>query len=193
MELVKVRRLCREDLDDVKALYCKAFDGDKYFLEHGDCVTAEHLPSEFSDDIEFCVLDGVSFGAYQGGCLVGILMAFDYFNALKEHPIEFDKVFGIQRKWGVWPFKEEVNEPIERLGDPVMYMMAMAVSEKHRRKGIASMLLDSLLEVSPGAVASDVSAPESIPMYARRGFKCSEIEQDYILVTLEQGRRIKIK
>lgn len=143
---------------------------------------ANDMVLSFSEDIRFCLSRGYSFGILdEAGELGAFILVFDYRRCMVEFPEAFRHIFA--GNTDVLPYFDQIHRPIRKCDNETLFILSVAVRSDLRRKGLASMMLDRLIREYPGRnIASDVSAPYSIPMYDRRGFEVSEMEPGYSFV-----------
>lgn len=172
-----LRLLEEKDYTAVMDLFAACFRDDHYFHElYGNSADFESRLRESSKySIKYCIDSGMSYGVFDVDRLVGFMLCFNYkWTQVFDRPA-FRSIF-----LGSCP---EIHLNVAQIDGPVLYLMLVGVDLNHRRKGVASRLLDAVIAAYPDyTIVSDVSALESVAMYQKRGFSVSPLEPDYVWV-----------
>lgn len=173
-----LRRLVMSDVPSVVTLYAKCMADDGYFrnayrLRRAtdrdalvDKLLAEHGPV-----LSRVVGHGASFGFQDGAVLAGFYVCFWYDAARRYDPELFLDVFAGPE--GRIEPDDELHSRLLRLRGAVLYGLSVCVEPEFRRRGIATRLVrGAMSSLRPDFLATDVSCPESLPIYRR--MLCSE-------------------
>ena len=205
---MQIRCLNRNDFAEVMDLFCECFRDDHYYSrKFPDPATREaRMREKFASNIEYTLTAGLSYGVWDeaplgaadpdseqprvgsGACseshLIAFVLCFDYFT-LKEHDEAFYHMFGGHAdNENSLPYHHELHDAITPDMGPVLFMLSIGVKETLRGKGLASALVDYLLDrYKDHTFVSDVSNRGSLPIYERRGCEIREIDTEYYLVT----------
>lgn len=180
---MEIRALTICDLDLVLKLFQESFKNDHIYSECG--LDISEIPESFKVSIVYAIKDGKSYGCFKDNCLVSFLLGFDY-NKCKENLEVMKNVFEIQESGQSIYSELDLFFEETKKHNNLYYIMSIATDIKNRQKGIASKLLDTLLNNVSFDIISDVSSMISIPMYEKRGFKISTLGEDYKLVVLRR-------
>lgn len=183
----EIKRLSLSDLDNTIELFQEAFKDDHIYNECEFSISAG-LPNSFKNSIKYSIENGISFGYFINAKLIGFILAFDYNDGMKNHYNSMKEIFEMQDS-GESLYGDELSILFDeaKKHNSLYYIMSIAVKNEYRQKGIASSLLDKLMESTNNAdIISDVSSMISIPMYIKRQFKIEDIENDYKLVVLSR-------
>lgn len=178
--------LVEKDIDEVMDLYVDCFKDDHYFTESyekkgivGRDSIAWTMRTELRPLIHMILAKGRSCGVYSCNQLIGFILCFDYWAAVRNEPSLYDEIFSET------PYAKVIRSrlQIRYLEKPVLYQLAIAVRKDFRRQGLASALLDTVMSDNSGWIlASDVSNMQSMPIYQTRGFDISYLADEIMLV-----------
>ncbi len=181
---MKFAVLSEHDLRDVEKLYLECFADDPYFkTQYPDPEQMRHAACHvFHNNILFCIRQGFCFGIRDGeDRLLAFLLCFDYNAAKNASPDDFCRIFGCASPDEL-PYQKELHEKIRR-ENKTLYILSIAVREQDRKQGVGSSLIDHLIVSYPDCdLVSDVSNPRSLPIYEKRGFTISLIDEGYYCV-----------
>ncbi len=183
-EAMNIQRLDKTHIRQVSDLFCKTFMHDSYYAKQypNESERLEIMQTSFSKGILFCIEQGDSFGIFEENNLIAFLLAFDYNCVKNENPEQFVKMFGGNSSSTIL-YNDTLHKQIQDLGGKTMFLLSIAVCESHRRQGIASAMVDYLMdEYSECNIVSDVSNKESLEIYKARGFEVEPIDEDYYLI-----------
>ena len=195
------RRLALADLDCVIDSFCESFADNAYYgkIFPDKATRAEDMRRAFVEPIKWCIEQKEGeycLGIFENGRLVASLLSFDYFNARRNRWKMFQGIFaGSTGGEAAIPFEDKIHKRIsdfvkEDGEDPkVLFLLSIAVVPGLRRKGLASCLLDILLQRFGRShlLFGDVSDKSSLCMYEKRNFKLEAINQDNWLVWHQCG------
>ena len=196
-------KLRASDLNQVMDLFCDSFMQDSYYIKQypNEEERLSVMKGSFASGILFCIEQGHCFGIFENDKMVSFLLAFDYNKVKNENPEQFAKTFGASPQ-GNLPYKEALHEQIAQLGSKTMYLLSIAVQESHRHIGIASAMVDYLMnEYADYDLVSDVSNESSLKIYKKRGFEVKKIDTGYYFIahraqnvatTFEPSDKIKL-
>jgi len=184
------RILRKNDLASVLDLFCECFSADHYyqqlFADCDDLHTA--MRHQFENSIDFCLDKGEGVGIIENGKLIAYALYFDYNKILHSSKAEFNEIFGIHDE-GQLPYYTKLHYEIENIQGDVLYLLSIAVSISYQQRGLASGLIDYLLQhYSEYSIVSDVSNKSSLSIYKKRNFQISEIIEKYYYVAHKQGQ-----
>lgn len=169
--------------ETVMSLFCDAFENDHYYAKMfptGDRKKA--MSDAFGAAIEYCLKNGLCVGAVYKGELIGFLLSFDYYETMYAHKASFLDIFDCESEDNL-PYADSLHKTIRAFDGLVVYLLSAAVKEEYRRRGVASAMLDCLMEKEPSAYfVGDVSNEKSLPMYEKRGFDVSKLDDGYFVV-----------
>lgn len=182
MHRQKAEFLQRKDLSEVMELFCKCFWQDAYYRElfPEESLRAEAFRGSFRETIEYCIGQGSSLGVWEGGRLIGFCICFPY-QRLRDHdPYRFQRIFSLEE--AVLPYEKALHGTIAALPGEVMYCLSIAVDPDFRRRGVASSVLEGILERNPSCVfAADVSNEEALDLYRKHNFAIQLLDDGYYL------------
>lgn len=181
---MKIKCLNASHLNQVMDLFCSTFMQDSYYVKRypNEEKRLEIMRGSFSNGIGLCIEQGYSFGVFENDELVSFLLAFDYNKLKEENPEEFVKTFGGD-SFNTILYADTLHAKIQKLTGKTMFLLSIAVKESQRRKGIASAMVDYLMDkYEEYNLVSDVSNKGSLEIYKARGFEIEQIDNEYYLI-----------
>lgn len=176
---ITYRKLNVEDAKSAALLYSYACRYDKYFTEvFGKDSVEEEILHKFSPDVMNAIKYGDSYGAFNKGELVGLVLAFNITDWRHNHTAELKRIFD-----GSTVLLDSVTEFIKEQNTDILYVFAICVHDEQRCKGIAKTLIRNLCKQfdSKYSIVSDAMHPTAMPMWLSNGF--SEVRKgDYSFV-----------
>lgn len=172
-------KISKEDIYNVAVLAGECFIDDSFYLELSKKreERKEKIINIFKRSIEICLDYGIAFGYKENDDFVAFILAFNYTNLLSYHKDEFWHIFdgSIGEKSFENKLKSEfynINNHIIGDSKEYIYILAVAVKDEYRQKGIASKLIDIIRTAYPQYnLFTDLSNHRSWPLYERLGFK----------------------
>ena len=186
---MKIKDLNASHLNQVMDLFCSTFMQDSYYIKQypSERERLETMRGAFANGIGFCIEQGYSFGAFENDKLVSFLLAFDYNKLKDESPNEFVKTFG-GNSFSTILYADTLHAKIQELKGKTMFLLSIAVDEAYRRMGIASAMVDYIMDkYEEYNLVSDVSNEGSLEIYKKRGFEVEKIDEKYYLIVHEKG------
>ena len=120
---------------------------------------------------------GIAFGYKEEDDFIAFILAFDYSDLLSYHTDEFWHIFGgsSRNRRLEYKLKSElysINSKIIGDSREYIYILAVGVEEKYRRKGIASNMIEAIKKTYPNYnLFTDLSNHKSWTIYERLGFE----------------------
>ena len=188
---MKLVELKEERLEELRELFCECFFDDWYYAQmFPDQETRrQKMGAAFEGTLRFCLKNGFCFGVEDASRLIAFILCFDFHRCRERCPEEFAAVFsGAARTGG--ERETDLCARIGALGDSILYEMSLGVKLAYRRRGIASGLVDYVLErFRDSMVVSDISNRGSVSIYKTRNFSVEELEKGYFLVAHDPETR----
>ncbi len=188
--------LSRADLPEVMELFVQCFIDDHYYtnLIPDSQKREETMRTRFSQDIGYCLEQGASWGERDAsGKLAAFIIALDYKKTKANNAQVFARIFGGEVVNGEvqLPYGERFHNKVNKISERVLFLLSMAVRPDCRRQGLASKLIDWIIETYPDySLAGDVSNEESLPIYQKRGFWIQPIDEGYFLIIRRRMQKI---
>lgn len=188
--------LCRADLSEVMELFVRCFSNDHYYtkLIPDPQKRKETMRTRFSQDIGYCLEQGFSWGERDAsGKLAAFIIVLDYKKTKANDAQVFARIFGGEVVDGEirLPYGERFHNKVNKISERVLFLLSVAVRPDCRRQGMASKLVDWIIETYPDySLAGDVSNEESLPIYQKRGFRIQPIDDGYFLVIRRRIQKI---
>ena len=177
--------LNEKDTNSTIDLFCECFVEDHYYAQmFPDCATRiSEMREEFLPTISYCLSHGVCYGVKESESLIAFILCFDY-NLIRDEDYEaFRMVFGCSDPAGPLPNSKTFHEIVAKLQGKTMYCLSIAVHPRFQHKGLASGLVDVVLEkYREYNLVSDVSNEPSLDIYRIRNFEITTIDSGYYLV-----------
>jgi len=167
--------LTPEDFDRVLPLFISQFHSDPYYrkLFPEEQTRDEQMAEAFSPWIRYALGQGYCYGIEREGELACIRLGVDYEREMN------DDMFDSLLEGASQTLVERLEELLED-GRQIIYLVASATEERFKRQGLASRLLDFIMDKYPEAVfVTDISSPIALKMYEKRGFSVEELEEGY--------------
>lgn len=181
-----VYRLINEGyLKEVMSLFCSAFHNDAYYkrIFPNAEERKEKMMTDFSSSIDFCLKNGVSIGIFDETKLIAFIIAIDY-QMLCEDSKMYETIFATEVIDGNYKEKLKLKEKLQEITGKTLYCLSIAIEDAYRRKGLASLLIEYLIEKYPTySLIADVSNPNSLNMYRKSGFLIEAIDEEYYFVS----------
>lgn len=181
---MEVKLLSINDFDEMMDLFYECFYKDHFYLDAFKKSELSRADIDiFRDQLEFCVKQGLSLKTVDNNNrIVGFALIFDYNKVLTNNAREFYKIFSADNEDNL-PYYNEIHRRIRLLSGTTMFLLSIAVKPKLQRQGLASKMVDKILELYGDCnIVSDVSNRPSLEMYRRREFFIADIESDYFYI-----------
>ncbi len=168
-----------EEIEVIARLGADSFIDDEFYLEYKTKGLLGKLELEriFKRSISICAQYGVASKITLNGETCAFLLAFNYLELEREHPEEFAHFFNSSdalQNEGLTNIYNGFKRHLDKNSEYI-YLLAVAVDEKHRRKGFATSLLKQLcLEYNEYIIFADVTNPGMRIITERQGFKAVE-------------------
>ena len=108
--------------------------------------------------------------------LVAFVLLFDYGHSKANDTAAFHSLFGCKSADGL-PYKDSLHKRVEALGDRTLFCVSVAVHPDHRRKGLASCLIDLVLDrYADYGVVADVSNAASLAPHTKLRYSSSAMK-----------------
>lgn len=171
--------ITKNDIENVARLAGKCFIDDSFYIElsKSRAEREEKIVNIFRKSIEICVDYGIAFGYKEEDDFIAFILAFDYSDLLSYHTDEFWHIFGgsSRNRRLEYKLKSElysINSKIIGDSREYIYILAVGVEEKYRRKGIASNMIEAIKKTYPNYnLFTDLSNHKSWTIYERLGFE----------------------
>lgn len=167
-------KLTKSNIDDVMTLFCKCFKLDHYYKEllNKDIIQDAELKQLFQNCISFCLNQNYSIGIYNDkNELIAFLILFDYTKTFNEYYNDFCEIFYTNSIDNI-PYKKQIHDKVFKLLGNTLYILSIAVDENYRLNGIASSLIDYMINNYKNYnFVGDISNPLSISMYKKENLK----------------------
>ena len=188
-----IRKLDSNNLASVMDVFCEAFRDDKYYAKiFTDPETRiKDMRDSFAPSIEFCISRGNSYGAFQDDRLISFIIFFDYKDIKANHENQFREIFGGSNNRDIpLPYKEAIHDRINKIDGKVLYLVSIASTPEYQNMGIASSLIDYVLnKYSNCSLVGDVSNSSSLGIYKKRNFVVTEIEPNYFFICQDRKKK----
>lgn len=179
---MKIKLLHEENLELVMHLFCKCFQKDHYYTRVFGVqeIKPALFINAFAGNIAYCLKNGIGIGVFDEGRLIAFALLIDYNKTKNNHPDVFKEIFGVAKKS---TYNESLHDRIRKLTGDTFYLLSICVNEDFRGQGIASGLIDYILELYGMCnIVSDVSNEASLPIYRKRNFSVYDLEDEYFYV-----------
>lgn len=188
--------ITRNDIEYVARLAGKCFIDDSFYMDlsKNRKDREEKIVNIFKKSIEICIDHGIAFGFKDNGNFISFILAFNYSDMVTNHRDEFCHIFGggSGNKRLKYKLKSELHSINSRIiGDSkeYIYILAAGVQEEYRRKGIATKMIETIINTYPQYnLFTDLSNHMSWPIYERLGFERLEVEAGCILTRYMSGQ-----
>lgn len=181
MELCSLKK---NDLERVLNLFCTCFVQDHYYMRlfKNEKDRSSAMRNAFSRSIEFCLVSGLSLGAFDDGRLVAFALLIDYNRIKNSHRDIFNEMFGSGDGSGHL-FNRELHRKITGLTGDTLFLLSIAVAPEYRNRGLASAIIDYILAAHRDFnIVSDVSNEESLGIYKKRNFEIAALGDRYYYI-----------
>ena len=183
--------LSESDFGPVLDLFCGCFSEDHYYrkLFSGAASWPDEMRASFQPSIAYCLSRGKCLGVRSGGELIAFVLCFDYGRVMREDAEAFGMIFrGDAASGDELPYFGSLHQTIRALPGDTIFCLSVAVRPEFGHRGIASALIDEMMELYPGYnFACDVSNEQSLEIYRKRNFAVSRLDEGYFLA-LHDGR-----
>lgn len=178
------KKLELDNLDEATLLYEDCFLKNEYFLKQFEGKDLKQImDTSFKDMFRYCIKSGYSYGVFEKKKFVGIILCFDFFELKEKDPCQFNNVFTSDYKCTTYPYQHEFHDKVAELDKPVLYILAVAVNESMRGKGIARILVNNvIMTYKKHTIMSDVTNPALLNIFKSRNFDSKIIDDGYYLV-----------
>lgn len=176
------REIGSHDIPHIADFASESFADDPFYHELSDNrhERKKLLADIFIKSIRICVDHGIALGLVEGGQYIAFVIAFDYSHLRECHPGSFDHIFMESSRNG--KLNEKLTSQLDSINDKYigdskeyLYLLAVAVRESHRRKGLATALIQTIQKTYPHYnLFTDISNQHSIPLYRKLGFEILE-------------------
>lgn len=174
------------DIDQVMDLFCECFQEDHYYADiFTDSATrCADMTTKYKPILLSCIERGHCLGVKEdAGKLIAFVICFNYKDTREKDYDLFHKIFAVNDMTDELPYDEVLHKKIMKLDGDTMYLVSIAVGEKYRRRGIASGLIDMIMQkYSKYNIVGDVSNANSLHIYEKRNFSCTQINTGYYYV-----------
>ena len=180
-----IQTLKKINFDSILKLALECFSDDPYYnyIFRKEVNKESKMKEMFTHAINYCLLYGYCLGAFIDDNLVGFVLTFNYNKTKNVHNKDFCKIFGINNYDEMNPIIKNVANNLK--GD-IIYLLSIGVQNKFCRKGIATILVETLKNKNKGKnIISDVDNMKSLPMYHKLGFREIPLAKHYILVVYD--------
>lgn len=177
------------DIGEVMSLFCSSFYNDVYYKKMfpNENMRREKMLKDFTPSVEFCLGNGTSLGVFDEGKLIGFIITVQL-ETLTCNKEMYNSVFAFDVTDENHESKLKLQEKLRNFTDKTIYCVSMAVSERYRRKGLASLLIDYYIKnYSDYNYIADVSNEGSLNIYKKRGFNIEKIGEEYYFVSRKKG------
>lgn len=185
---MRITTLNIASFEQVFALFCDAFEEDDYYqnlLKSNNKTTLLDMKDVFAPAILFCLQeDGYSYGVYDGDTLIAFLLTTNL-ERLRCNKTMYETMFGLDSSDKNDIKKNMLQDCISGVKNSrkTVYCMSIAVAAQHRKKGIASALIDTVINNFPQYdIIGDVSNKSSLAIYQARNFTLKQIGDDYFFI-----------
>ena len=182
---VKISNIKESEIDALMSLFAHCFRDDYYYAKLFPCAQNrdKELQEAFWEAVRFCVTDGESYKIADKDIIMAFALFFNYQKTKNGNLEMFDDIFKGTGENMILPYKNELHDKIDKLGEDTLFMLSIGVGKEYRGKGLASKLMDFVISTHKSDnIASDVSNIDSLPMYEHRNFVIEPIESGYFLV-----------
>lgn len=182
-----VQEIRSDALRDVLDLFAESFQNDPYYMKlfPDENSRVDQMKKDFLPQIGYCLQNGLAYGIFDGEKLIAFVLTIQC-DQLRRDRSMYDAVFGLSHDDDNSPVKQTLQKQISVLSDQTVYCLSVAVSDEYRNHGLASVLIDRILDRFPSfPVVSDVSNKESLKIYTARGFTVEELGTDYFFIKKE--------
>lgn len=178
----RIRQLNKADIPDAIQLFQASFQNDHMYNEYGLSVIQES--DIFSNAITYAINHGLSFGVFSDNQLISFLLGFDYHNGFLHHKTQMSSIFGLDKDGqSLYAELTDFFKEAEKHKN-LYYIMSIATLQQYRKQGLASSLIDTLIQSTAYDIIGDVSSMISMPMYQKRKFQITPLGTDYNMVVL---------
>lgn len=177
---MQIGMICSDELPQVVELFCTCFCEDHYYAKLFPDLTTrrKEMGNAFAPDILYCIQQQTCFGVYQGNDMIAFILSFDYGVTKKTNETVFKRVFSYDNSL----YNERLHTMVDSLEGQTIFCLSIAVNPAYRSQGIASSLLDYVMEkYSTSNFVADVSNTKSLNMYVKRNFTIEELAENYHL------------
>lgn len=179
-----LRILQNSDLENVLDLFCKCFLNDHYYrnlFKKSDDFSST-MRNEFRNSISICINTGLSIGIIDNEKLIAFALLFNFSAAKSNNPAAIKEIFGLQNDRKS-PYFDKLQHKIKNLEGDILYLLSIAVDPDFQRVGLASSLVDEILNnYSNCNIVSDVSNESSLGIYKKRNFEIDLIDTEYYFI-----------
>ncbi len=185
MEIIPASQI---NVNDLIRLFKECFRDDHYYLSYllRQGLAFDEWADSLKESFNYCLKQDYSFAILDNGSLVAFVLGFDYFKCKEKKPALFTDIFGTDKD-GNLTYYEEFHQKVESLksnGADTIYLLSIAVNPLYRRKGIATLLVDHILELySDHNIVTDVSNNNILPVFSENDFSTQEIDKEYYYVS----------
>lgn len=190
-------QLAAEDIEQTVDLALDSFYDDSYFVDlfPKEKQRKKHLRKIFLDSISFCVQENLAFGIKDEDSLIAFILCLDYDKLRKTDVKHLSSIFGFELNRVVnlgldrgkaGSSQDEIFLAALECGAYLMYLLSIAVKTEYRKQGIASQLVDFVIQKFPNyCLMGDVSNTHSLSIYEKRNFQINKLADNYFLIQKE--------
>jgi ribosomal protein S18 acetylase RimI-like enzyme len=173
-------------LEELASFLADSFEDDSFYrlVEGSKLNRKEIIINMFKNTIKACIHDGYVHVVEDNGSIIAASVWADYHGMHKKNHKGFNQIFDCDKQYllsmGVTKNSAlEIVSALKEIGDSqemsdyrdIYYLVAVAVKDKYRRKGIAYKLLSRLMDsIWNAEFHADVFNLNAMPLYERCGF-----------------------
>lgn len=171
-----IREIRQEDILEVAELASECFMDDPYYVKilPDKKDRKINLINLFKRSIGICIAHGAAIAIVHENRFAAFLIAFFYDELKRNHPDDFKHIFpdsnlhnNRERGGSYAKISSVIGNSKEYL-----YLLALGVKPEHRRKGLATSLVKTIMEMYPEySLLTDLSNLKTEPIYQRLGFE----------------------
>lgn len=182
---MRIETLKASQIDLVMDLFCTCFQDDPFYGQLFPDVQTRRLDMRgfCTPSILYCLEHGSCLGIWDDRRLLAFSICFDYRRIYAQDRPAFLQIFGGDPDTGTLPDQELLHQVVLDLPGDIIYSVSLAVHPEFQHMGLASGLVDQVLQAHPGCFfVSDVSNEPSLTIYRARNCTITPIRPGYYLV-----------